>query len=156
MTTRRLKRSSQDKMLFGVAGGIAEYFDIDPVLVRVGFVLLTFVNLLGLIGYVILATVTPKSEVSVPDAGDTARQNISDMPGELASAGRRAGEQLRSHAYGGARWLLIAGAVLIVTGVWFLLVNFGIRSIFLAAFWPMALIVAGGLLLLLALRRGSK
>ena len=37
--TKRLVKST-DKKLFGVAGGVAEYFDIDPTLVRVGFVVL--------------------------------------------------------------------------------------------------------------------
>jgi phage shock protein PspC (stress-responsive transcriptional regulator) len=36
MAARRLKRSVKDRTLFGVAGGLTEYFDIDPVIVRVG------------------------------------------------------------------------------------------------------------------------
>ena len=36
---RRLRRSRSERLLFGVAGGIAEYFEVDPALVRIGFVL---------------------------------------------------------------------------------------------------------------------
>lgn len=144
-------------MLFGVAGGLAEYFDIDPVMARVGFALLTFVNGLGLIGYVILAIVTPKAETEPPTVADTARQNLSDLPREIADAGRKAGEQMRTTGTGkGSRLFLIVGAVLILIGMWFLLANLGIRSIFLILVWPAVIILAGGILLLLALRQGSR
>ena len=57
---KRLVKSS-NKMLFGVCGGLGEYFDIDPTIVRVAFVvaLLTFGT--GLLLYLILAIVMPSS-----------------------------------------------------------------------------------------------
>ncbi len=42
--TKRLYRSVHDRVLGGVAGGMAEYFDIDPVLVRLVFVLLLLMS----------------------------------------------------------------------------------------------------------------
>jgi len=42
--TQRLYRSSTDHMLAGVCGGIAEYLNVDPTLVRVAFVLLALVT----------------------------------------------------------------------------------------------------------------
>ena len=53
---------SQDKMLFGVCGGLARYLNIDPVIVRFAFVLLTILSLgwFGILGYVILAFVMPE------------------------------------------------------------------------------------------------
>ncbi|MCF0203444.1 MAG: PspC domain-containing protein [Bacteroidaceae bacterium] len=58
---KRLKRSVYDKKLAGVCGGIAEYFDIDPTLVRVGYLCLSFFSAAfpGLILYIILAIVMP-------------------------------------------------------------------------------------------------
>lgn len=158
MATRRLKRSTREKILFGVAGGLAEHFDIDPVLVRVGFVLLTLLNGLGLIGYIILAIVTPKSEAPAHDTGETARENIATLPADVASAGRRAGAQLRAgSAAGRNRWLIILGAILVLIGVWLLVDNLGFfKWIVWATFWPLAIIVAGGVVLLLALRRGAR
>ena len=44
METKRLYRSVKNKVICGVCGGIAEYFDIDPTLVRVGWVIATFVT----------------------------------------------------------------------------------------------------------------
>jgi phage shock protein C len=61
--TKKLKRSSSNKMLAGVCGGIAEYFDLDPTLVRIGYVLLSLIStgFPGLLAYGILAIVMPDS-----------------------------------------------------------------------------------------------
>ena len=61
--TKKLKRSSGNKMLAGVCGGIAEYFDLDPTLVRIGYVLLSLIStgFPGLLVYGILAIVMPDS-----------------------------------------------------------------------------------------------
>ncbi len=58
--TKRLYRSRNDRMIAGVCGGIAEYFDIDPVIVRiVAAILLLPGGLPGLLPYVILWVVVP-------------------------------------------------------------------------------------------------
>ena len=62
MTPRRLYRSSRERMLCGVAGGVGEYFNIDPVLVRVGFVFLGFVCILAIPLYFVMAIVIPLGE----------------------------------------------------------------------------------------------
>src|SRR3954464_2684477 len=49
---RRLPRSSSDKVLAGVSGGLGRYFDIDPIIFRIGFVVLTLAGGAGLIAYV--------------------------------------------------------------------------------------------------------
>src|SRR3954464_7484876 len=49
---RRLPRSSSDKVLGGVAGGLGRYFDIDPIIFRIGFVVLTLAGGAGFIAYV--------------------------------------------------------------------------------------------------------
>ena len=52
---------SNDKKLGGVCGGIAEYFDIDPTLVRIGYVALTlFTAFCGIILYPILWIIMPE------------------------------------------------------------------------------------------------
>ena len=51
---------SKDKKLFGVAGGLAEYFDVDPLLMRVFIVVLTLVVGVTLIAYILLAIWMPK------------------------------------------------------------------------------------------------
>lgn len=63
---RRLRRSADDRMIAGVAGGIGEYFHIDPVLVRIGFVALALFGGAGLIVY-------PIAWLFVPDADGSHR-----------------------------------------------------------------------------------
>lgn len=57
-------RRSQNKMISGVCAGIGEYFDIDPTLVRIAYVLLSFFSagFPGLLLYIILAIVMPVNE----------------------------------------------------------------------------------------------
>ena len=61
METKKLVRYSDDKMLFGVASGLADYINVDPVIVRLAFVLLTlFGHGVGLIIYVIMILIMPE------------------------------------------------------------------------------------------------
>ena len=50
---KRLTRSSNDRYLGGVAGGLARYFGIDPVLTRIGFVVTTLAGGFGILAYVL-------------------------------------------------------------------------------------------------------
>ena len=63
MATKRLTRSA-NKMLGGVCGGIAEYFDIDPTLVRVAYAALTIFSagFPGLLLYIIMLIIMPNSD----------------------------------------------------------------------------------------------
>jgi phage shock protein C len=61
-----LYKSEDDKKLDGVCAGVAEYFDLDPTLVRAGYALLTAISgfIPGIIGYIVLSIIMPKkSEV---------------------------------------------------------------------------------------------
>ncbi len=60
MSDKKLIRSSSEKMLFGVAGGLAEYLGVDPVLVRLFFVLFALSTGWGLIAYIALALIMPE------------------------------------------------------------------------------------------------
>ncbi len=56
---RTLAKSKSNKMIFGVCGGIGEYFGIDPTLIRLAFVLLAFLNGIGIVIYIILVVIMP-------------------------------------------------------------------------------------------------
>lgn len=60
--SKRLTRSTHDRMIAGVCGGIAEYFDVDSTLVRVAFVLLSVLSAAfpGLLVYIIMWLVVPE------------------------------------------------------------------------------------------------
>lgn len=56
---KKLYKSNTDRKLFGVCGGIAEYFEIDSTIVRLIWVLLTLFVGCGIIAYIIAALVMP-------------------------------------------------------------------------------------------------
>lgn len=60
MGDKRLYRSTTNYMLAGVCGGIAEYFNIDPTLVRLGWVLFSALGGSGVLAYIIAAIIIPK------------------------------------------------------------------------------------------------
>ena len=57
---KRLYRSNESKVIAGVCGGIAEYFDIDPTLIRLGWVLFSLLGGSGLLAYIIAAIIIPE------------------------------------------------------------------------------------------------
>jgi phage shock protein PspC (stress-responsive transcriptional regulator) len=72
---RRLKRSADERMIAGVAGGVAEHFDLDPALVRIAFAVLTLFGGAGLALYAVGAFVIP-AEDGAPPLSTTAKAAI--------------------------------------------------------------------------------
>lgn len=62
---KRLYKSRTEKMLGGVCGGIAQYFDIDPTLVRLAWLIAIFCFGGGLIAYLIAYIVIPREPVKL-------------------------------------------------------------------------------------------
>ena len=59
---KKLYKSRKNKILFGVGGGIAEFFNIDPTIVRILFVVLTLFSGSGIIIYIVAALIMPQKE----------------------------------------------------------------------------------------------
>jgi phage shock protein PspC (stress-responsive transcriptional regulator) len=59
---RRLLRSANERMLWGVAGGLGEYLRVDPTLVRLGFAVAAFFGGLGILAYLVMAVVVPQDD----------------------------------------------------------------------------------------------
>ena len=57
---KRLYKSNENRMIDGVCGGIAEYFNMDPTLVRLGWVLFCALGGSGIIAYVIAVIIIPR------------------------------------------------------------------------------------------------
>ena len=146
--THRLYKSRDDRFMFGVAGGLAEYFDIDPVLVRVGWVLLAIgTGGIGLLVYVVLAIVTPDGRrVAAKSAiDDDASVDTSDDLDEPDSGPRGSRRQT-------TRTILALG--LIGFGAIFLLHNLGVfGSIRWDIVWPVAIVALGLTILIPSIRR---
>ena len=61
MHGKKLYRSRDNKVLIGLCGGLGKYFDVDPTMIRIAFVLLEFLTAgLLIVGYFIVALFVPK------------------------------------------------------------------------------------------------
>ena len=58
---KRLYRAMNNKMIAGVCGGVAEYFGLDPALVRLGWIVFCALGGSGVLAYIIAAIVIPKA-----------------------------------------------------------------------------------------------
>jgi phage shock protein C len=65
-STRRFFRSREDKMLGGVCGGVAQRLDVDPVIVRIGTVVLASMGGIGVVAYVAAWILMPFDEETAP------------------------------------------------------------------------------------------
>jgi phage shock protein PspC (stress-responsive transcriptional regulator) len=116
---KKLARSRVNRILAGVCGGFGEYFGIDPVLVRVGWVILSLASGAGVLLYLASWVLIPK-EQGVEIKIDT-RENLKEFAGDVASRARSFSEEFHGNpgASSGQRrverriifWALIAVAV---------------------------------------------
>jgi len=156
----RLYRSRSDRVIWGVCGGLAKYFDMDPAIVRVIAVLAVFVSGLGILAYIILALVLPLEESKATEPKDTIKENVEEMKETAEELGREirdtlAGEKGESEEITrirrGRRSAL--GIILILVGAIFLLGSLDIFSWFRwSTLWPLVL-VAIGVLVIVSVRR---
>jgi phage shock protein PspC (stress-responsive transcriptional regulator) len=84
--TRRLERSRSDRMVAGVAGGLARYFDIHPAVYRVGFVVLALLGGAGFVIYIAAALVMP-NEGDEDSYATTVLKERRDRPWPLIGLG---------------------------------------------------------------------
>lgn len=153
---KKLYRSNTDKMIGGVSGGIAEYFEIDPTIVRILFVLAVFFGGGGLIAYIILWIIVPEKPYVFPGTQQTQYENQSEFTqSKQESETKGANSEPIKDQFDYATFQQkqksntgsVAGIVLVVIGALFLLNNFIPRFNF-GDFWPFILIAIGiGLLL---------
>ena len=147
--TGRLYRSSSDRMLFGVSGGLAEQLDVDPTFVRLGWIALGFITAgVAILAYIVLAIVVPEESA---EAGNGAAGSEDDTEGESAPSGPAASPgPRRERGFG-----VVVGGLLIVLGVMFLGVNLNLFAwIDWGIVWPVVLILLGVLLVARRYRGG--
>ena len=133
-------RSRNDKMIGGVAGGIAEYFDIDAVIVRIIFVFALFFGA-GILAYILLWIIIPEEPFTIEnDSNSTSTSTTSDQK-TTSGNGKVDKEQATNNR---TKTTYIFGGTLVVLGVILLFNNF----ISFDAFWPLIFIALGIALLL--------
>ena len=158
---KRLYRSRSDRMIWGVCGGLAKYFDIDPTIIRIIAVLLIFANGLGILAYIILAIVVPLEGSKATEPKEAVRENVEEMKQTATELGHEirstfAGEEGKAEevAKVGHRGRNLLGIILIVIGVLFLLGSFDLFWWFRWSYlWPLILVAIGVLIILGARRR---
>jgi phage shock protein PspC (stress-responsive transcriptional regulator) len=127
-------------MLAGVAGGLAEYWKIDPSLVRIVWALLmVLTGGLAFLVYIVMAIVVPERPVGV----------TVDRPGE-AGGGDSPARARRTDRSDATRGGLVAGLILIVVGGFFLVRQL-LPAIDLGFWWPTVAIGLGIVLVVVAL-----
>jgi len=131
-------RSRKDKMIGGVCGGIGEYFDIDPTLIRILFVVGLFMAA-GFLAYIVLWIVVPEEPLIPATSNNTeATGDPGAGTGTLQDENQKPTDVPRRNRSG------IFGGIMVILGVLLLIDNF----VTFHAFWPLVLILIGvGILL---------
>lgn len=140
-TQAKLLYRSNKKMLAGVAGGIADYFSLDPNIIRLLFILLTVFGGSGVLLYLILWVILPVEGHPVISGRETVKENINEMKEKVQGLT----EELRPHGKikreGPQLWL---GIIIVILGILFLLNNLGLLDFFeIRKYWPLLLVFFG-------------
>lgn len=158
----RLERSTANRVIGGVCGGIAEYLQVDATLVRVFFVVGAFITAgLGILAYIVLLVLMPlpgQPQPFVQGAGATTSSVDATAPASASDA-TPAGQPVATPVAppdpeAAERRRATFGYFLIALGVIFLLGNIGaFRIVRWDLVWPLVLVAAGVLLLMQRMRR---
>ena len=174
MSSLRLERSQSNRVIAGVCGGLAEYLAVDPTLVRVFFVLATFLTggLLALL-YIVLIFVMPLPGRPASGIATSAGTTAAEVAESLRRAADDVAHSFRSeaaesvapasatqpvvdpaaHARETERRRMAVGYVLILIGLVFFLGNAGVfRLVQWQLVWPIVLVAIGALLLVQRVR----
>lgn len=158
---KRLYRNRSDRMIWGVCGGLAKYFDMDPTIVRVITALSIFLGGVGLWAYIILAIVVPLEDSKAAEPKDTIKENVEEMKETARELGREIQSTLakgegESEAAAKIRHRRrnTLGIIFVVLGGLFLLGSFNIFRWFnWGNLWPLVLVAIGVLVILSTRRR---
>jgi phage shock protein C len=154
----RLYRSRSDRMLFGVAGGMADWLDLDPSLVRIVWALLILAGGVGLLLYIVAAIVIPEEPIggaapAASDAGTGAPGSTPGMPGGGDDWHARREARRAARAQRGGNGAVVFGLILVALGAWFLIDRY--LNVDSALVVPAVLILLGGALVVMALGRSG-
>lgn len=131
-----LLRSSKNRVIAGVCGGLGDFFKIDPTVIRIIFIFITLFGGSGGLLYLILWLIIP-SEKKDKEAQYIIRKNakeIKEEAQEIIKKGKNYSQKQEGR--------LILGVILIILGIMFLLENFNIFHLEqLFKLWPLVLII---------------
>ena len=143
---RRLYKSETDRVIGGVAGGVAEYLDVDPSIVRVVWAVLAIITGgLFFVLYIVMWIVVPLPPESSAVPGEAHAPAGEGAPTSNVQPARRA-----PRSSGSGSWIF--GLILIGLGLYFLAREYW-PGIDFNRLWPFGLVALGIMLLIVSLRR---
>jgi phage shock protein C len=149
--TKKLYRTVHNKVIAGVAGGLAEYFDLDVVIFRLLFVLLVLFGGGGLLAYIVMwIVIPPQTNVYQYQSGQqeptAAPGNASGTPESSSPETNTSDAAAPVQKNNNTNASLVAGILLIAIGVLFL-INRTMPWVNLSNLWPLLLIIGGFLII---------
>lgn len=149
---RRLYKSPTERVIGGVAGGVAEYLDADPAIVRVIWALLALLTGgIFFVLYIVMWIVVPEGPLPQGDGSPPAIDPATGQPVPPAP-GTWSAQPAYRHRRGSGAGGLVVGLTLIGLGAYFLVRDY-FPQIDVDRLWPIGLVAVGVLLLLVAMRR---
>lgn len=142
MEHQRLFRNKKDLWIGGVAGGLSEYFKIDPIIIRMVFIVLALAGGGGVIIYIILWAILPARDdmainISNQNTGNMT-ENMDNQTTSVSGEGKKENQSTQ-------RGSLAGGLILITVGILFLINQF--VDISFHKLWPVLIIVFGVLVI---------
>jgi phage shock protein PspC (stress-responsive transcriptional regulator) len=147
---KKLQRDENNKMIGGVAAGLAEYFDVDITWVRLGFILAVLAGLSGILAYIVLWIAVPAKPFN-PYANVTGDYKVyEEKTFSQPFSGSRAYTPFQPVKPRNDNGRLIGGTILIIIGGLFLFRQFHLLPFWVSfhKLWPLALIIPGIMLLI--------
>lgn len=134
-THQRLYRSGKNRYIAGVAGGLGEYFNIDPTIIRIIFVIIALFGGSGILLYLLLWMIMPPAE-------GTTTFSVANFKSEIKESiySLKTHPEFKNQQNSRFWW----GLFILVTGVLILFNNIGLLdNIDFGKYWPILLVIAG-------------
>ena len=154
--SKKLYRSRKDYMIGGVCGGIAEYFDIDPTLVRILTVLVVLLGGAGVVAYIIAWIVIPKNPKQASDEAFNKREKLKE---KVKKGAKDVIEEVKEHFESEEpshksekNRRILGGIIVIAIGLIFLLNGF-FPWVGWNKLWPVILIAVGITIMIQAFKK---
>ena len=147
-TVKKLYRSRTGSMIGGVCGGLAEYLEVDPTIVRLGFVLLGLFSGIGIAAYLILWIIMPYPDTGETSTAEVIREGAEEIRDRAQEVAESISPSLRQSQ--GPTANVVIGILLVGLGVVFLARTLNIhwlRWLNAGTLMPIILIIVGVLLL---------
>lgn len=150
---QRLYRSEDDKVISGLCGGVGEFFDLDPTIIRIVFVILTIWGGVGVILYIIGVLVVPVRPSNLAE-GEKKTKNT-DFTDKINEIAQDLKEKVNNKNRKMLRGEVIIGSAIILFGLLLFIENF-LPHYGLDLFWPIMLILFGFYVLSGTFKKGNK